>query len=229
MVAETGLGLVLFRAGAAPWHDDPVLLGKCRPACHPLRCACFRRCICGTSARSSPPAAAWSAAACTAGSSRWPMACRGSACCRRSRARARQAGGVCRKLGTAGAAGQRGSQSARHGGDAGAGGAGRRAAGQRRAAARMLSGEPGAVGRPVAGARSCAIIRGSSPSGSAPCRSHPVPRRPAPDYRSRVAGVCRHVRTAAGSAAVDRPGARGSRRAFRPRHGSARLQPVRAG
>jgi len=28
VVAETGLGLVLFRAGAAPWHDDPALLEK---------------------------------------------------------------------------------------------------------------------------------------------------------------------------------------------------------
>lgn len=28
VVDETRLGLVLFRAGAAPWHDDPVLLGK---------------------------------------------------------------------------------------------------------------------------------------------------------------------------------------------------------
>ena len=28
VVAATGLGLVLFRAGAAPWHDDPGLYGK---------------------------------------------------------------------------------------------------------------------------------------------------------------------------------------------------------
>jgi hypothetical protein len=28
VVSETGLGLVLFRAGAAPWHDDSVLLDK---------------------------------------------------------------------------------------------------------------------------------------------------------------------------------------------------------
>jgi len=27
-VAATGLGLVLFRAGAAPWHDDPALVEK---------------------------------------------------------------------------------------------------------------------------------------------------------------------------------------------------------
>jgi hypothetical protein len=28
VAAETGLGLALFRAGAAPWHDDPVLYEK---------------------------------------------------------------------------------------------------------------------------------------------------------------------------------------------------------
>ncbi len=28
LLAGTGLGLVLFRAGAAPWHDDPVLVEK---------------------------------------------------------------------------------------------------------------------------------------------------------------------------------------------------------
>ena len=28
VAAETGLGVALFRAGAAPWHDDPVLLEK---------------------------------------------------------------------------------------------------------------------------------------------------------------------------------------------------------
>ncbi|HEX7971551.1 MAG TPA: polysaccharide pyruvyl transferase family protein [Thiobacillus sp.] len=28
VAAETGLGLVLFRAGAAPWHDDPALYEK---------------------------------------------------------------------------------------------------------------------------------------------------------------------------------------------------------
>jgi hypothetical protein len=30
VAAETGLGLALFRAGAAPWHDDPGLYGKLR-------------------------------------------------------------------------------------------------------------------------------------------------------------------------------------------------------
>jgi hypothetical protein len=28
VAAATGLGIVLFRAGAAPWHDDPALYGK---------------------------------------------------------------------------------------------------------------------------------------------------------------------------------------------------------
>jgi len=28
VVAATGLGLALFRAGAAPWHDDPALVEK---------------------------------------------------------------------------------------------------------------------------------------------------------------------------------------------------------
>lgn len=28
VAADTGLGLVLFRAGAAPWHDDPALLAQ---------------------------------------------------------------------------------------------------------------------------------------------------------------------------------------------------------
>jgi hypothetical protein len=28
MAAETGLGLALFRAGAAPWHDDPALYAR---------------------------------------------------------------------------------------------------------------------------------------------------------------------------------------------------------
>lgn len=42
MAAETGLGLVLFRAGAAPWHDDPDLYEKVRRKLHKASVHVFR-------------------------------------------------------------------------------------------------------------------------------------------------------------------------------------------
>jgi hypothetical protein len=41
VLAETGLGLVLFRAGAAPWHDDPRLLEKVLRQLPPGTAQCF--------------------------------------------------------------------------------------------------------------------------------------------------------------------------------------------
>jgi hypothetical protein len=41
VVAETGLGLVLFCAGAAPWHDDPALLEQLRVRLPPAAARIF--------------------------------------------------------------------------------------------------------------------------------------------------------------------------------------------